>query len=100
METTLEYVDGMAIDKGYISPYFVTDLSKMTAEYEDALVLVHEKKISALAEFLPVLEQAAQSGKPLLIIAEDIEGEALAALVVNKLRGVMKVVATRPEQEV
>ncbi|HBF22899.1 MAG TPA: chaperonin GroEL [Planctomycetes bacterium] len=95
IETTLEYVDGMAIDKGYISPYFVTDLSKMTAEYEDALVLVHEKKISSLAEFLPVLEQAAQSGKPLLIIAEDIEGEALAALVVNKLRAVMKVVAIK-----
>ena len=95
METTLDYVDGMAVDKGYISPYFVTDLSNMTADYEDALILIHEKKISSLAEFLPVLEQAAQAGKPLVIIAEDVEGEALAALVVNKLRGVMKVVAIK-----
>jgi chaperonin GroEL len=95
VETGLEYVDGMSFDKGYISPYFVTNMSKMTAEYEDALVLIHEKKISNLQEFIPVLEQAAQSGKPLLVIAEDVEAEALAALVVNRLRGIMKVVAVK-----
>ncbi|MBC8329072.1 MAG: chaperonin GroEL [Planctomycetes bacterium] len=95
VETTLDFVDGMSFDKGYLSPYFITDLTTMTAEYEDALVLVYEKKISNLQEFLPVLEQVAQTGKPLLIIAEDIEGEALAALVVNKLRGIMKVVAVK-----
>ncbi len=95
IETTIDYVDGMSFDKGYISPYFVTDLAKMTAEYEDAWVLVHEKKISSLPDFLPLLEKVAQSGRPLLVIAEDVEGEALAALVVNKLRGVMKVVAVK-----
>lgn len=95
IETQLDYVDGMSLDKGFLSPYFVTDLGKMTAEYENALVLIHEKKISNLQEFLPVLELVAQSGKPLLIIAEDIEGEALAALVVNKLRGIMNVCAIK-----
>ena len=95
VETALEYVDGMSFDKGYISPYFITDLAKMTTEYEDAYVLVHEKKISSLPDFLPMLEQVAQTGKPLLVIAEDVEAEALAALVVNKLRGVMKVVAVK-----
>ncbi|TAH35919.1 MAG: chaperonin GroEL [Planctomycetota bacterium] len=95
IETTVEYVDGMSFDKGYISPYFITDLRRMVAEYEDAYVLVHEKKIASLPEFLPLLEQVVQSGRPLLVIAEDIEGEALAALVVNKLRGVMKVVAVK-----
>ncbi len=95
IETVLNYVDGMSFDKGYISPYFVTDMSKMTAEYEDAYVLVYEKKISSLQDFLPVLEQVAQTGKPLLVIAEDVEGEALAALVVNRLRGVMKAVAVK-----
>ncbi|MCH2101323.1 MAG: chaperonin GroEL [Planctomycetes bacterium] len=95
VDTTLEYVDGMSFDKGYISPYFVTDAGKMTSEYEDALVLVHEKKISNLQEFLPVLEQVAQTGQPLLVIAEDVEAEALAALVVNRLRGIMKVVAVK-----
>ena len=95
IDTEVEYVGGMSFDKGYISPYFVTDLAKMTAEYEDALVLVCEKKISSLPEFLPLLEQVVQSGRPLLIIAEDVEGEALAALVVNKLRGVMKVAAVK-----
>ena len=89
METELEYVDGMSFDKGYISPYFVTDANKMTAEYEDAYLLVHEKKISNLQDFLPVLELVAQSSRPLMVIAEDIEAEALAALVVNRLRGVM-----------
>jgi len=95
IETTLEYVDGMSFDKGYISPYFVTDMGKMVAEYEDALVLVHEKKLSNLQDFLPVLEQVAPSGRPLLVIAEDVDAEALAALVVNRLRGVMKVVAVK-----
>ncbi len=95
VETTYEYVDGMSFDKGYISPYFVTDLARMVAEYEDALVFVHEKKISNLQDFLPLLEQVAQAGKPLLIVAEDVEGDALAALVVNKLRGVMNVVAVK-----
>jgi len=95
METYLDYVDGMSFDKGYISPYFVTDTNKMVAEYEDALVLVHEKKISNLMELLPLLEKVAQTGKALFIIAEDVEAEALAALVVNRLRGVMKVVAVK-----
>jgi chaperonin GroEL len=95
IETTLDYVDGMSLDKGFLSPYFVTDLAKMTAEYENALVFIHEKKISNLQDFLPVLELVAQTGKPLLIIAEDIEGEALAALVVNKIRGVMNVCAVK-----
>jgi len=95
IETKLEYVDGMSLDKGFLSPYFVTDLAKMTAEYENALVLIHEKKISNLQDFLPALELVAQTGKPLLIIAEDIEGEALAALVVNKLRGIMNVCAIK-----
>ena len=95
VETSLEYVDGMSFDKGYISPYFVTDMGKMTSDYEDALVLVHEKKISNLQDFLPVLEQVAQTGQPLLVIAEDVEAEALAALVVNRLRSIMKVVAVK-----
>jgi chaperonin GroEL len=95
IETVADYVDGMSFDKGFLSPYFVSDLSKMTASYEKALVLVHEKKISNLQDFLPVLEAVAQTGKPLLIVAEDIEGEALAALVVNKLRGIMNVVAVK-----
>ena len=94
-ETTLEIVDGMNFDKGYLSPYFVTDTAKMVAEFESALVLVHEGKISNLQEFLPLLEQVAPTGKPLLIIAEDIDGEALAALVVNKMRGIMNVVAVK-----
>jgi chaperonin GroEL len=95
LETRPEYVDGLSIDKGFLSPYFVSDLAKMTAEFENALVLVHEKKISNLQDFLPLLEKVAQTGKPLLIVAEDVEGEALAALVVNKLRGVMNVVAIK-----
>ncbi|MDA0666356.1 MAG: chaperonin GroEL [Planctomycetota bacterium] len=95
IDTKLDYVDGMSLDKGFLSPYFVTNLAKMTAEMEDVMVLIHEKKISNLQEFLPVLELAAQTGKPLLIIAEDIEGEALAALVVNKLRGIMNVCAIK-----
>jgi chaperonin GroEL len=88
-------VDGMQFDRGYLSPYFITDPEKMEAVLEDAYVLVHEKKIATMKDLLPVLEKVAQSGKPLLIIAEDIEGEALATLVVNKLRGTLKVCAVK-----
>jgi chaperonin GroEL len=91
LETTLETVDGMQFDRGYLSPYFITDPEKMEAVLEDAYILVHDKKISAMKDLLPLLEKVAQSGKPLLLIAEDIEGEALATLVVNKLRGTLKV---------
>jgi chaperonin GroEL len=91
LETTLETVDGMQFDRGYLSPYFVTDPEKMEAVLEDALILIHDKKISSMKDLLPVLEKVAQMGKPLLLIAEDIEGEALATLVVNKLRGTLKV---------
>src|SRR3954465_5728738 len=93
--TTLETVDGMQFDRGYLSPYFVTDPEKMEAALEDAYLLIHDKKISAMKELLPILEKVAQSGRPLLIIAEDVEGEALATLVVNKLRGTLKVVAVK-----
>src|SRR6187549_3459848 len=95
LETTLETVDGMQFDRGYLSPYFVTDPEKMEAILEGALILIHDKKISAMKDLLPVLEKVAQLGKPLLIIAEDVEGEALATLVVNKLRGTLKVVAVK-----
>src|SRR5215216_1148188 len=91
LETTLETVDGMQFDRGYLSPYFVTDPEKMEAVLEDALILVHDKKISTMKDLLPILEKVAQMGRPLLIIAEDVEGEALATLVVNKLRGTLKV---------
>jgi chaperonin GroEL len=91
LETTLETVDGMQFDRGYLSPYFVTDPEKMEAILEDAYILIHDKKISAMKDLLPVLEKVAQTGKPMLIIAEDVEGEALATLVVNKLRGTLKV---------
>ncbi len=91
LQTELETVDGMQFDRGYLSPYFVTDPDKMEAVLEDALILIHDKKISSMKDLLPVLEKVAQQGKPLLIIAEDIEGEALATLVVNKLRGTLKV---------
>ncbi|MGB4222232.1 MAG: chaperonin GroEL, partial [Syntrophorhabdus sp.] len=87
METSLEIVEGMQFDKGYISPYFVTNPEKMEAVMEEPLILINEKKISSMKDLLPVLEQVAKMGKPLLIIAEDVEGEALATLVVNKLRG-------------
>jgi chaperonin GroEL len=93
--TTLEFVEGMQFDKGYLSPYFVTQPTTMEVVFEDALVLLHEKKISGLREMIPLLEKVAQSGKPLLIIAEDVDGEALAALVVNKLRGVLNVAAVK-----
>ncbi|MBA3658047.1 MAG: chaperonin GroEL [Gemmatimonadales bacterium] len=95
LETTLETVDGMQFDRGYLSPYFVTDPEKMEAVVDDGYILVHDKKISAMKELLPVLEKVAQAGKPLLIIAEDVEGEALATLVVNKLRGTLRVVAVK-----
>src|SRR5467141_919579 len=95
LETTLETVDGMQFDRGYLSPYFITDPEKMEAVLEDAYVLVHEKKIATMKDLLPVLEKVAQTGKPLLIVAEDVEGEALATLVVNKLRGTLKVCAVK-----
>jgi chaperonin GroEL len=95
LETTLETVDGTQFDRGYLSPYFVTDPEKMETALEDAYLLIHDKKISSMKELLPILEQVAQGGKPLLIIAEDVEGEALATLVVNKLRGTLKVAAVK-----
>jgi len=95
METTLEIVEGMQFDRGYISPYFVTDAEKMVADLEDPLILLHEKKISNMKELLPLLEQIAKRGRPLLIVAEDIEGEALATLVVNKIRGTFKCAAVK-----
>lgn len=95
METTLDIVEGMQFDRGYISPYFITNPDKMEVRLEDAYVLVHEKKISSMKDLLPVLEQVARSGKPLLVIAEDVEGEALATLVVNKLRGTLKCAAVK-----
>jgi chaperonin GroEL len=94
-ETSLEFVEGMQFDKGYLSPYFVTSPTTMEAVLEDALILLHEKKISNLREMIPLLEKVAQSGRPLLLIAEDVEGEALAALVVNKLRGVLNICAVK-----
>jgi chaperonin GroEL len=95
IETTLDVVEGMQFDKGYLSPYFVTDAETMEAVLEDAYILIHEKKISSLKELVPVLEKVAQLGRPLLIIAEDVEGEALATLVVNKIRGTLKVAAVK-----
>ncbi len=95
LDTELEVVEGMQFDRGYLSPYFITNAEKMLAEMEDAYILLHEKKLSSLQSMLPVLEAVVQSGKPLVIIAEDIEGEALATLVVNKLRGGLKVVAVK-----
>ncbi len=95
METTLEIVEGMQFDRGYISPYFVTDQDKMEIELESPYILLHEKKISSMKDMVPILEQIAKTGKPLLIIAEDIEGEALATLVVNKVRGTLKCAAVK-----
>ncbi len=95
LDTEVEIVEGMQFDRGYLSPYFITNAEKMVAELEDAYVLLHEKKLSQLQAMLPVLEAVVQSGKPLLIVAEDIEGEALATLVVNKLRGGLKVAAVK-----
>ena len=93
--TVLEFVEGMQFDKGYLSPYFVTSPTTMEVLFEDALILLHEKKISSLRELIPLLEKVAQSGKPLLVVAEDVEGEALATLVVNKLRGVLNIAAVK-----
>src|SRR5256884_1584669 len=95
METALEVVEGMQFDRGYLSPYFVTDAERMEATLENPLILIHEKKISSMKDLLPLLEQIAKMGKPLLIIAEDVEGEALATLVVNKLRGTLNVAAVK-----
>ncbi len=95
METTLEVVEGMQFDRGYLSPYFVTNAEKMVASLEDAYILINEKKISNMKDLLPILEQVAKMGRPLLIIAEDLEGEALATLVVNKLRGTLQVAAVK-----
>src|SRR5437762_8677620 len=94
-ESTLEYTEGMQFDKGYLSPYFMTNPTTLEAELENAMILLHEKKISNLAELLPLLNKTVTSGKPLLIIAEDVESEALAALVVNKLRGVLNICAVK-----
>jgi chaperonin GroEL len=95
METALEVVEGMQFDRGYLSPYFVTDPARMEAVLEDCLILIHEKKLSVMKEMLPLLEQVAKSGRPLLIVAEDVEGEALATLVVNKLRGTLACCAVK-----
>ncbi len=95
MQTTLDVVEGMQFDRGYISPYFVTDPERMECSMEDALILLHEKKISSMKDLLPILEQTAKMGKPLMIISEEVEGEALATLVVNKLRGTLQVCAVK-----
>jgi chaperonin GroEL len=95
METTTEFVEGMQFDRGYLSPYFVTDLQKMECELEDPYILIYEKKISANKDLVPVLERVVQAGKPLLVIAEDVEGEALATLVVNKIRGTLRCCAVK-----
>ena len=95
LDTELDVVEGMQFDRGYISPYFITNPDKMVVELNDALILIHEKKLTSLQPMLPVLEAVVQSGRPLLIIAEEIEGEALATLVVNKLRGGLKVAAVK-----
>src|SRR4029077_13439020 len=94
-ESELEVVEGMQFDRGYISPYFITNAEKMVAELESPYILIYEKKLSGLQPLLPLLEQVVQSGRPLLVIAEDVEGEALATLVVNKLRGGLKVAAVK-----
>ncbi|MGY9012872.1 MAG: TCP-1/cpn60 chaperonin family protein, partial [Rhodobacterales bacterium] len=95
LETETDVVEGMQFDRGYLSPYFVTNPDKMTAELEDCMILLHEKKLSSLQSMVPLLESVIQSQKPLLIIAEDVEGEALATLVVNKLRGGLKIAAVK-----
>ncbi len=95
LETELDVVEGMQFDKGYLSPYFATDLTKLTAEFEDCYLFVYEKKVSNVRDFVPVLEAAAQLGKPLVIVAEDIEGEALAMLVINRLKGILNVCAVK-----
>jgi chaperonin GroEL len=95
METTLDFTEGMQFDRGYLSPYFVTDAERMEANYEDCMILINEKKISNMKELLPILEKIAQTGRPFIIISEDLDGEALATLVVNRLRGTLKCVAVK-----
>src|SRR4030095_7381923 len=95
METSLEIVEGMQFDRGYLSPYFVTDPERMECSLDRPFILIHEKKLSAMKELLPLLEQVARMGRPLLIIAEEVEGEALATLVVNKLRGTLQAAAVK-----
>jgi chaperonin GroEL len=95
MDTSLEVVEGMQFDRGYLSPYFVTDPERMEVVLENPAILIHEKKISSVKDLLPILEKVAQAGRPLFIIAEDLEGEALATLVVNKLRGTLRVAAVK-----
>ena len=95
LENEVEFVEGMQFDKGFISPYFITDANSMEAVLEDAYILLYEKKISNIREIIPLLEKTAQVAKPLLIVAEDVEGEALAALVINKLQGILKVCAVK-----
>src|SRR5207237_10746251 len=95
IDTSLDVVEGMQFDRGYLSPYFVTNAERMEAVLEDVFVLIHEKKLSVMKEMLPLLEQVAHAGKPLLVIAEDLEGEALATLVVNKLRGTLTCCAVK-----
>ncbi|MDG1401788.1 MAG: chaperonin GroEL, partial [Candidatus Binatia bacterium] len=95
LETTLEVVEGMQFDRGYLSPYFVTDPDRMETVFEDAFLLIHEKKISNMKDLLPILEQIAKTGKPFVIVAEDIDGEALATLVVNKIRGTLQCAAVK-----
>jgi chaperonin GroEL len=95
LETVLDFVEGMQFDRGFLSPYFVSDPDRMVAEIEDAFVLLHDKKLSNLREILPLLEQVAKSGRPMLVVAEDIEGEALATLVFNKIRGILNIVAVK-----
>ena len=97
LETELDVVEGMQFDRGYISPYFVTNADKMQVEIEDPYIMIYDKKLSGLQELLPLLEAVVKTGKPLLIIAEDVEGEALATLVVNKLRGGLKVAAVKAQ---
>src|SRR5947208_9593028 len=95
LETELDVVEGMQFDRGYVSPYFVTNAEKMVAELEEPYILIHEKKLSSLQPILPLLESVVQAGRPLLIISEEVDGEALATLVVNKLRGGLKVAAVK-----
>src|SRR5438045_5920124 len=95
LDTQLEVVAGMQFDRGYLSPYFVTDAERMEAVLENPYILIHEKKISNMKDLLPVLEQIAKSGRPIMIVAEEVEGEALATLVVNKLRGTLAAVAVK-----
>ena len=95
IQTELDVVEGMQFDRGYVSPYFITNAEKMVADLDSPYILIHEKKLSTLQPLLPLLEAVVQSGRPLLIVAEDVEGEALATLVVNKLRGGLKIAAVK-----